>query len=114
MERETKTIITPIEKHTVVLKSYLIGRELREIQNAAIPKKMSYSNETKGIDNIDLADFQNQGENAAIRATVVSIDDKIDIDVVTTLLEMHGFDTTFVLAEIKKVVEGLPEEKKTQ
>lgn len=114
MERETITIITPIEKHTVQLKSYLIGRELRDISNASIPKKVNYNGSTTGIDDIDLVNFTNQGENATINTTVVSIDGKTDIDFVSTLLEMHGFDTKFVLAEIKKIVDGLPEEKKTQ
>lgn len=111
--RETKTIITPIEKHTVVIKSYLIGRELRDIANASIPKKVNYNGNSGGIDDIDLVDFSNQGENAGINNTVVSVDGKSDIDFVSALLDMHGFDTKFVLDEIKKVIDGLPEEKKT-
>lgn len=113
MERETTTIITPIEKHVIVLKSYLLGRELRDIANASIPKKVNYNGSSGGINDIDLVDFSNQGENATINSTVVSVDGKTDIDFVSALLEMHGFDTKFVLAEIQKIIDGLPEEKKT-
>ena len=37
MERETFTIKTPVSEKEIVLKSYLTGREKRDITNSALP-----------------------------------------------------------------------------
>lgn len=113
MERETTTITTPIDKHEVVIKTYLTGREKREITIASFPKTVDYNGSTEGINAIDLADITTRGEDAIIKNIIVSIDGKTDIDFVFTVLNMRSEDSDAVLVKIKDVANGLTGEKKT-
>lgn len=114
-ERETTTITTPIDKHILVIKTYLTGREKREITNAALPKSIEYNAATEGAAQLDLADITNRGEDAVIKNIVVSINGKTEaeIDFVATILDMRSEDSDAVLQKIQSVADGLTAEKKT-
>jgi hypothetical protein len=113
MERETKTITTPIEKHTVVIKTYLTGGEKRAINNAAIPQRVNYEGSKESINDINLVDVMNAGEDAVLKNIIVSINGNSNIDFVKTVLDMRSEDSDFVLSQVKEVADGLTEEKKT-
>lgn len=113
MERETNTITTPKSNQQVTIKTYLTGAEKRLIANASIPRRVNYDNSQERISDIDVADMLNAAEDAIMRTIIVSIDGKTDIDVVKTVLDMRSEDSDFVISEIKKVADGLSEEKKT-
>ena len=113
MERETTTITTPTDKHEVVIKTYLTGKEKRAIANASLPKNVNYNNSSESINDLDIADIMNAGEDAAIKNIIVSIDGKSDIDFIETVLAFRSEDSDAVLAEVKKVADGLTAEKKT-
>ena len=61
MERETKTITTPVAKHEVVLKSYVTGREKRAYTAIFLKGGVSFSTtgEIKGMQ----GDMYEEAEN---------------------------------------------------
>ncbi len=111
-ERETKTITTPFSKVEVVIKTYLTGREKRDIANSSMPASINYDADA-GLQGLNPIEIVNNGEDQALRSVVVSIGGQVPNDVVDTVLNMHSEDSDFVISEVKKVVNGLTEEKKT-
>lgn len=111
-DRETKTITTPIGQIEIVLKSYLTGLEKRNIVNASLPTSIDYDNE-EGVKGMNPAQMMIAGENAALRNVIVSIGGNTPADIVDTVLSMHSADSDFIIAEVKKVVDGLSDQKKT-
>ena len=92
--RETKKVITPIDKHEVILKSFLTGREKREFTN----------NPDEGFEMI------------GIRVAIISVDGKTD-KITDTILDMHGKDYDFVLNEMAEIINDssfLVEKKKKE
>jgi NAD-dependent SIR2 family protein deacetylase len=79
--RETKKVITPVDKHEVVLKSFLTGREKREFTN----------NPDEGFEMI------------GIRVVVISVNGKTD-KISDAILDMHGKDYDFVLNEMAEII----------
>jgi hypothetical protein len=92
MERETKTIKTP-GGHDVILKSYLTGRETK-----AITDKDSLKNiDTQSTANIPVGmalDFANE----VVRATVISIDGKIE-NPLDIILDLPSIECNFIQQE---------------
>ena len=113
MDRETTKITTPKDGREVIIKTYLTGAEKRAIANASIPSRVNYSNSSESMNDIDVAAMLNAAEDAIIKTVIVSIDNRADIDFVKTVLDMRSEDTDYVIGEIKKVADGLSEEKKT-
>lgn len=113
MNRETTTITTPISKQEVVIKTYLTGLEKREITGASLPKTIDFKIAGEGDTKLDLAEMTARAEDAILKNIIVSIDGKSDINFVDTILSMRSEDSDFVLAEVKKIADGLTEEKKT-
>lgn len=113
MERETITLSSLSGENTITLKTYLTGKEKREIKAASIPKKINYNPTSDGVNEIDLSELTNAAEDAAIRNIVVSVNGKTDVDFVEAILAMKSTDSDYFLAEIKNVADGLSEEKKT-
>lgn len=111
--RETKTIEAPISKAQVVIKTYLTGKEKRDITNSSLPRKVDYNGTTEGINQIDLVDLTNNAEDIALKSIIVSIDGKTDINFVETVLAMRSEDSDYILAQVKEVADGLSSEKKT-
>lgn len=110
--RETKIIETPVNKISVEIKTYLTGKEKREIANSSIPKTVDYNGSTEGINQIDLVALTNNAEDVALKSIIVAIDGKKNIDFVDAVLSMRSEDSDYVLAQVKMIADGLSEEKK--
>ncbi len=112
MQRETTTFTTPYSKQVVVVKTYLTGREKRQLQNALLNTgELQFNIDTKKIEGISgaLADKEQDTLWALI---VDSIDGKAD-DIVNTILDMRSEDYEFVVKKINDINAGISEEKKT-
>lgn len=81
MERENKTVKTPVEGLEVILKAWLTGGEKRSLIAEADPKK---------------------SQEIMIKAVVVSIGG--DENVIERIDAMHGKDFDFVMLELAKVI----------
>ena len=92
MDLKTHVIETPIEKHKVEVRDFLLGGEKRKMVNETDPANQ---------------------QNLLITTLCISIDGKSD-NVVAALDGMHGKDFDFVLFDLAKVAEdsSLPSEKK--
>jgi len=121
MERETKIITTPVDGHKVELKSYIIGRELEEIDDVLYEEmKMSaiVEGQKRGA-NIDFnnARFIRKQLHKAIEILVVSVDGSKE-NVLDKVLNMKKDDYLFVVNEIDKITgnkeDGSPELKKKE
>lgn len=108
MERETKTITTP-NGHSVVLKSYLTGREANQI------KEILFSSVK-----INMADLENgkpemkelpanivlEQEKKRIEILVVSLDGKSE-NITDNILDLPAIDYNFISTEASKIEKGL-------
>lgn len=91
--RETIELITPKKNHKVILRTYLIGSEIRVINKA----DRNLDKEKDNEDNIG------RMEIGMINALVVSIDGKTD-DILKTILSMCGGDYKFLMKKIDNIV----------
>ncbi len=99
MGRETKTIKTPIDKHDVVLKAWITGREKRELRNVFL-SKMGLGG--KGEMKENPADITDAAENKAIETIVISVNGKTE-KIIDAILDMKGPDYEFVIKEINGI-----------
>jgi len=113
MERETFTIKTPVSEKEIVLKSYLTGREKRDITNSALPTSIDYD-ALEGVKGMNPVQIMNNGEDMALRTVIVSIDGQVPTDAVNEVLNMHSKDSDFIILEVRKITDGLSAEKKTK
>lgn len=112
MERETNEIIAPVSKKVLILKAFLTGLEKRQITNSSMPTQIDYSNED-GVRGINPVTIMNNGEDMALKTIIVSIDGSAEGDFAQIVLDMNSKDSDFILAEVKKIIDGLTPEKKT-
>ncbi len=103
---ETKEIITPIGGAKIVLKSFITGRESREIKGVYFKGvKFKMEGQTSKSDNIDMSKITEDSENKAIEVVVISVngneENKID-----AILDMNVKDYDFVKDEVNKVING--------
>ena len=99
---ESKIIITPISKQKVEIKSWITGREKRELRSIFL-KEMNFGmaggeaeiKEMKG-------DIVDKAEDKAIETVIVSVDGKKE-NVVDSILAMNSKDSDFVIAEVNKI-----------
>lgn len=122
MERETKTFTTPISKQSVVVKTYLTGREKRALTNVFLQGGLSFNADTKNVSGIDFK-LVDQEQDLTLRTVIVSIDGKKDgeavegsapFSVVDAVLDMRAEDMEAVVKEINAVKgDASFEEKKT-
>ena len=102
MERETKTITLPVSKKEAVLRTFLTGRETRQLR-AIFLNDAEFS--SKG-DEQELAGIKGrvieQVENKAIELVVVSVDGSED-KILETILDLHSKDYTFLVKEINEI-----------
>lgn len=107
-ERETKEIITPIDNHKVVLKSWLTGGEKRSITNTMF-ENTSFSSQ-------DLKDFNLKGEmlskiqDESIKMVVVSVDSNSE-NVLEKILDMKSEDYDYVLNRCTEITSGVVDEE---
>lgn len=114
MNRETQTIITPQGNHTVVLKTYLTGREKRALQNALLNTgTLQFNTVTKKIEGIT-GEIADKEQDTLIAMLIESVDGKTE-GILDMVLDMRGIDYEFIVAKINEVKGGPvdTEEKKT-
>ena len=113
--RETIEITTPIKKHKVVLKSYIVEMELKEIRrvwqdyNITMKMEAGAGKDEKGkvtqeSKTFNLADKMDAAEKVALKILVVSVDGKTE-DILKMLNGMRPKDFAFVKKEIDKITE---------
>lgn len=104
MERETKTITTPITKKEVVLHTYITGREAEAIQ-APLLKAMKLQPNKRGEDvqmgEID-TDKIRESNHIALKSVVKSVGGQSE-KVVDDLLDMPSQDYDFVVAAVDDI-----------
>jgi hypothetical protein len=101
MERETRTFKTP-SGHSVVIKAYATGREVRNIENKYYQKsKLELVGGQPKITDMDLS-AQFEVEQEMIRLLVDSIDGSTD-DVTNKILDLRSHDYEAVIAELNEV-----------
>lgn len=118
-ERETKTITTPSGVDLVV-KTYLTGREKREITNSFLNPNIKYNIEKSDVSGFNAGSMDAQ-QDVAFKLIVVSVDGKKDNDIVDgkpfsicdAILDMRDSDYEFVVFEINKITGGMDAQKKT-
>ena len=119
-ERETISIATPIEKHVVILKAWLTGREQRQIRSVlfeGVKFSASSPTEEKEEESSVSSDFSIDGstigkqQDIKINTIIVSINDKTD-NILDLVLDMHGTDTEFIIKEVEKISNSLDESTK--
>lgn len=113
-QRETKSVVTPVGKDTVVLNSWITGREKRAISQVYLDGASfdaSVTDKDGGLKTtVFKGDLVNKAQDASILAVVVSINDKKE-DIVNTLLDMRAEDYEFVINEINKITSPKDEEE---
>lgn len=110
-DRETKELKTPIDGHTVVIKTYLTGREYREIENVFLRQaKVDVAGQTSG--NFD-GSVVKLAEDKLIEQAVVSVDGSSE-DILNKVLDFKSGDTTFVVRELNDMKYGEVESKKKE
>lgn len=100
MERETKKITTPVDKHEVVVKTWLTAREKRAI-SAVFLDKAKFSGESKNFD-ID-GSALNELQDTQIENVVISVNG-VQEKVLDLCLDMKDKDYEAVLKAIDEVV----------
>lgn len=101
MNRDTKTIITPIDKIEVVIKSWITGKEKREIRNVFL-SKMKLSGEQNTTIEQNPAELTEEAENKTIEMIVISINGKTD-NLLDDILNMKSKDYDFIVKEINNI-----------
>ena len=105
MERETTSFQTPISNQTIVIKTYLTGREKRALTNVFISGGIDFNAETQDVKNLDVSKVDKH-EDLAWKTIIVSIDGKKDgeIDIVNTILDMRSEDFDCVVAKVNDLI----------
>ena len=114
MDRETKQIETPVGKQKVVIKTYLTGRERREI-NAPFLSHAEISADAvagatpsiKGIKGSIIAEVQ----NITFNLIVVEIDGNKE-NIADRILDMREEDFNYIVSEIDNITKDGDFEKK--
>lgn len=112
MDRETTTIKTPVDKHEIVLKSWITGREKRELRKPFLKEiKISLKKGEKDAEAESFNSFEamNEAENKAIEIMIVSINGKKE-NILNTVLDMKEKDYSFIIKEINKITKEEDEE----
>lgn len=113
-ERETTSFETPIGKQSIVIKTYLTGREKRELTNVYLTGGIDFNAETNNVKGIDYK-IVDKAQDLAWRTVIVSIDGKKDgeIDIVNTILDMRSEDYDFVVSKVNELTTTSKEKKTT-
>jgi len=97
MDREVKEIITPIGGATVVLKSWITGREKREINRVLFDDSAMID----GKYSIDASKIEDM-KDAALKNIIVSVNGMTE-NIIDILLDMRSEDYDFVVAAVDEV-----------
>jgi hypothetical protein len=121
--RETREIVTPAG-HTLVLYTYLTGREVRELQTPYLKTSEEFPKDVIDTKGLRAASFQ-AVQNLTIKTIIVSFDGKKDGDTISetekfnlldTILDLPAAETNFIIKRINEVVSppADEEQKKTK
>lgn len=112
MERETRKFTTPISNQEVEIKTYITGREIREITNSFLKGNVSFNVEEQNVKGLNPA-MMDEKQNLVIANIVVSINGKKDgqINILDTILDMRLEDYNCVIKEITDVETGKKKEQ---
>lgn len=116
MERETITIETPVDKHVVVLKAYVTGREQRSLSNILVKGMKNMKVSTAGQDiNVPEVDTNllDQAEDEGWRIVIVSVDGHKDgedvggkpFSIVDAVLDMKIKDYEAVKTKVTEITQ---------
>lgn len=120
-ERETKTITTPISADTIVIKTYLTGREKRALTNVFLQEGLDFNAETKNVKGLN-AKLIDQNQDLGWKTVIVSINGKQDgaqedgktFSLVEAVLDMRSEDFDFITDQVNEIIKDRSfEEKKT-
>lgn len=102
MERETKTITTPVGKQKVEVYTYLTGREKREITDIFLSQaKLSLSGDDVKADDFS-GDVMNQANDKAIKLLIASVDGKKE-NILDAVLDMRDEDYQFIVEQLNEI-----------
>lgn len=104
MDRETKTIETPVAGHEVVLKAWITGRERRNLRKPFTEKMKVRSGGTDKarVDIENTGDIIEKVENSLIETIVVSVDGERE-GVLDTVLDMRDTDFDSIMKEVDRI-----------
>lgn len=104
MNRETRTIITPVGKHKVVLKSWITGREKRALLKPFTDNiEVSVGEQGKSeFKTKEASSVIEKAANLVIETIIVSIDGKTE-GILDLVLDMRNKDYGFVMSELDKI-----------
>ncbi len=111
MERETKMIVTPVGKKSIEIKTYITGKEKRELTNVYLSGDIKFNAESQNIGGINAA-IVDKAQDLALKLIVVSIDGNAE-NIVETILNMRAEDYDFIVKSVDELQKGFSEEKKT-
>ena len=98
---DTITVKTPNSNQTIILKSYITGRDRRELTNVFLNGDMQFSADGKDIKGLK-GNMVALAEDLALKTVVLSIDGDSS-DIVNKILNMHAQDYSFVVKEVNKI-----------
>lgn len=103
-DRETTSFQTPFSNQTIVIKTYLTGREKRDLTNIYLTGDINFDTEKNNLKNIDYK-LVDKAQELGWRTVIVSIDGKKDgdIDLINTILDMRAEDYDFVVEKVNEI-----------
>ena len=112
-QRETKEIITPVDKHKIVMKTYITGKEDKEIKKIWQNIEVTIEKDKQTSKPINVGDRLEEAERKVVELVIISVDGETE-NVVDLILAMRKKDCTLIEKEIDKVTkdEDEDEEKK--
>lgn len=99
-DRETKVIVTPLDKHNVVLNLWITGREKRELRNVFLENIKIGGSNPESIETS--SEILTKAENKAIEIVISSVNEKND-NILDFILDMKMKDYEFVINEVNKI-----------
>jgi hypothetical protein len=117
LPRPTRTVVTPVHGHKVVLKEWITGAE-REYIEAPMFQAVQVKPQVAGRDarmdiaSINVQQLVEQSGNREIETFVVSVDDSAE-NVLDAVKGMHEDDTAFVREAIKEIASKKKESSTT-
>lgn len=112
MQRETKTIITPVSKQKIEINTYITGREKRAMVNVFLDGKVNFNSDTQQLGGIS-STVVDKAQEIAWNTVVVSIDG-VKESIVDRILDMRDVDYNFIVNAVNDVTKDQDfEQKKT-
>jgi hypothetical protein len=102
-QRETKKIVTPVDKHEVELKAWLVGFEREEYEKVRLNYVQLDETGKPDITKIKVGDLIDAMTKKAIELVVVSVDGSTD-KILERVMSLKEKDYLFVKDEVMKVL----------